>query len=73
MEFFKTKGGGQFFKKTGEKVIIVCLYTFNPGVEVTTYDPKLVAALDAQPSDKAEFTGAYSQALEILQGALLAA
>ena len=66
MEFFKSKGGGQFFKRVGDRVVIVCKYGFNPSIEVTTYDPKLQVALACQDSDAAEFAQAYAEVLDKL-------
>lgn len=65
--FFKSKGGGQYFKREGERVKIVCLYEFNPSVERTTYDDKLLSALECVPCDEASFNDAQEQVIKILQ------
>ena len=65
--FFKSKGGGQYFKREGERVKIVCLYEFNPSVERTTYDDKLLSALECVPCDEASFNDAQDQVVRILQ------
>ncbi|GHB76467.1 hypothetical protein [Persicitalea jodogahamensis] len=65
--FFKSKGGGQYFKREGERVKIVCLYEFNPSVERTTYDDKLLSALECTPCDEASFNDAQEQVIRILQ------
>lgn len=65
--FFKSKGGGQYFKREGDRVKIVCLYEFNPSVERTTYDDKLISALECIPCDEASFNNAQEQVIRILQ------
>jgi len=65
--FFRSKGGGQYFKREGERVKIVCLYEFNPSVERTTYDDKLLSALQCVPCDEASFNDAQEQVIKILQ------
>jgi len=65
--FFKSRGGGQYFKREGERVKIVCLYEFNPSVERTTYDDKLLSALQCVPCDEASFNDAQEQVIKILQ------
>jgi hypothetical protein len=65
--FFKSKGGGQYFKREGDRVKIVCLYEFNPSVERTTYDDKLISALECIPCDEASFNKAQEQVIRILQ------
>lgn len=65
--FFKSKGGGQYFKREGDRVKIVCLYEFNPSVERTSYDDKLLSALECTPCDEASFNDAQDQVIRILQ------
>ncbi len=65
--FFKSKGGGQFFKREGDRVKIVCLYDFNPSVERTTYDDKLLSALHCVPCDEESFNKAQEEVVRILQ------
>jgi hypothetical protein len=65
--FFKSKGGGQFFKREGNHIKIICLYEFNPSVERTTFDDKLISALDCVPCDEASFNKAQSEVVRILQ------
>ena len=65
--FFKSKGGGQYFKREGDRVKIVCLYEFNPSVERTTYDDKLISALECIPCDEESFNSAQEQVIRILQ------
>lgn len=65
--FFRSKGGGQYFKREGDRVKIVCLYEFNPSVERTTYDDKLISALECIPCDEASFNNAQQQVIRILQ------
>lgn len=66
MQYFKSKGGGQFFKVIGNRVVIVCTYGFNPSVEITTFDPKLIAALEAKPTDAEGFASAYAEVTAIV-------
>ena len=61
MAFFKSKGNGQFFKRTGDRVVIVCKYSFNPSIKVTSYDDKLFAALECKPCSRSEFFDAYAE------------
>jgi hypothetical protein len=65
--FFKSKGGGQFFKREGDHIKIICLYEFNPSVERTTYDDKLLTALDCVPCDEESFNKAQLEVVRILQ------
>ena len=64
VSYFKSMGGGQFFKREGAKVKIVCTYDFNPSIERTTYDDKLITALQCSPCTKEEFD---AQALVVLK------
>lgn len=65
--FFKSKGGGQFFKREGEHVKIVCLYEFNPSVERTTYNDQLLLALNCVPCDEEAFYNAQNEVVRVLQ------
>jgi hypothetical protein len=65
--FFKSKGGGQYFKREGDRVKIVCLYEFNPSVERTTFDDKLLSALECVPCDEESFNNAQNEVVRILQ------
>ena len=58
VSYFKSKGAGQFFKRGGARVTIVCLYDFNPSLENTRYDEKLITALECSPCTKEEFEAA---------------
>ena len=66
MEFFKSKGQGQFFKRVGSRVVIVCKYDFNPGIEVTRYDAKLCDALGVTPCSEQAFDQAFFEVQESL-------
>lgn len=66
MEFFKSKGQGQFFKRVGSRVVIVCKYDFNPGIELTRFDPKLYAALETTECSEQEFDQAFFEVQEFL-------
>lgn len=65
--FFKSKGGGQYFKREGDRVKIVCLYEFNPSVERTMFDAKLFTALECVPCDEESFINAQNEVVRILQ------
>ena len=65
--YFKSMGGGQFFKREGDRIKIVCLYEFNPSVERTTYDDKLLSALSCVPCDEESFNNAQNEVVRILQ------
>ena len=66
-QFFKSKGGGQFFKREGSRVKIVCTYEFNPSIERTTYDDKLLTALECVPCDAGDYYRAQVKVIEILE------
>jgi hypothetical protein len=75
--YFKSEGGGQYFKgffelnpdtnEIEKKVKIVCLYYFNPSVEITKYSADLIAALSCEDCTAEEFQDAQNQALKMLQ------
>lgn len=67
MQYFKSAGRGQFFKVTAEKTVIVCQYDFNPSIEVTSTDPKLIAALKAVPCSAEAFTRAHAEVSSLLK------
>lgn len=71
MEFQKSKGAGQFFKRVGDRVVIVCKYDFNPSIEVTTYDPKLFSALECTPCGREEFLNAYDEVKFLLDSQII--
>jgi len=66
-QFFKSKGGGQFFKREGDRVKVVCCYEFNPSIERTTYDDKLITALECVPCSADDFYEAQGQLMRILE------
>lgn len=60
-EYYKSGGNGQFFKITGKRMIVVCAYSFSPGIEITTSNAALISALKCQPITGKEFRHAYRQ------------
>ncbi|TDB62373.1 hypothetical protein [Arundinibacter roseus] len=65
--FYKSRGGGQFFKKEGRHIKIICLYGFNPSVERTTFDEKLLVSLECEPCDEETFNKAEAEIVQVLQ------
>jgi hypothetical protein len=64
--YFVSKGGGQYFKRQGNRVTIACTYDFNPSIERTTYDEKIISALDCRPCPREDFESALEKVLGML-------
>lgn len=66
-EFFKSEGGGQFFKLLSEtEVKVVSLYDFNPIIERRRLTPTIIAQLKCIPCTKGEFEKAQDEAIALL-------
>jgi hypothetical protein len=64
--YYKSQGGGQYFKRTGDHVKIVCLYEFNPSIEKTKYSAFLMEALTCEDATEDDFNEAESIAQQLL-------
>ena len=65
--YYKTKGGGQFFKVLNTfEVKVVSLYDFNPVIERRRLSPNLMEQLGCPPCTEAEFNDAQAQAMQLL-------
>jgi hypothetical protein len=67
VNFFKSKGGGQFFKRQGDAVKVICLYDFNPSVERTHFSEQLLSRLQCEPCSESEFSDAEQRVARLLE------
>ncbi len=66
-EFFKSEGGGQFFKLLSDfEVKIISLYDFNPIIERRRLSPTVIAQLKCVPCPASEFERAEKEAIRML-------
>jgi hypothetical protein len=65
--FFRSKGGGQYFKRLGEEIKVISLYDFNPCVEKTRFTPSLLEALQCVPCSEHEFGEAQKRVVQLLE------
>jgi hypothetical protein len=65
--FFKSKGGGQFFKRQGDAVKVICLYDFNPSVERTNFSDQLLSRLQCEPCTENEYAEAEHRVARLLE------
>jgi hypothetical protein len=65
-DFFRSQGGGQYFKREGDQVKIICLYEFNPSIERTKYSSALIEALQCEPCKATDFEQAEQEAARLL-------
>ncbi|WP_184174161.1 hypothetical protein [Rhabdobacter roseus] len=64
--FFRSQGGGQYFKREGNSVKIICLYEFNPSIERTKFNVALIDALHCEPCDAHDFAKAEQEVARLL-------
>jgi hypothetical protein len=66
-EYFKSKGGGQFFKLLNEyEVKVISLYDFNPIIERRRISPTIIEQLKCVPCPASEFESAEKEAIRLL-------
>lgn len=68
LDFYKSKGGGQFFKILGNgQVKVVSLYDFNPGIECRRVSDAMLVDLKCTHCTESEFDTAERRAMELLE------
>ncbi|WP_428661805.1 hypothetical protein [Runella sp.] len=66
-EYFKSKGGGQFFKLLSQyEVKVISLYDFNPIIERRRISNTIIEQLKCVPCPAAEFDAAEKKAIQLL-------
>ncbi|HEV7349057.1 hypothetical protein [Telluribacter sp.] len=65
-DFFRSQGGGQYFKREGDQVKIICLYEFNPSIERTKFNVALIEALHCEPCEATDFEKAEQEVARLL-------
>ncbi|GAB3164517.1 hypothetical protein [Telluribacter humicola] len=66
INYMVSQGKGQYFKRDGDFVKIVCIYDFNPSIERTKYNQAMIEALHCEPCTEEDFLAAERSACQLL-------